>query len=51
MLLQTLRTGDFDELAGAFPGWDLRFRQLGRGPFRGRLPFLQREGTRRANSR
>ena len=37
MLLQTLRTCDFDELAGAFPlGWNLRFRQLGRGPFRGR---------------
>ena len=31
MLLQTLRTRDFDELAGAFPQWDLRFRQLGRG--------------------
>jgi hypothetical protein len=51
VLLQTLRTGDFDELAGAFPGWDLRFRQLGRGPFRGRLQFLQREGTLLANSR
>jgi hypothetical protein len=37
MLLQTLSTRDFDELAGAFPGWDLRMRQLGHGPFRGRL--------------
>jgi hypothetical protein len=34
MLLQTLSTRDFDELAGAFPRWDLRLRQLGRGPFR-----------------
>jgi hypothetical protein len=37
MLLRTLRTRDFDELAEAFPGWNLRLRQLGRGPFRGRL--------------
>jgi hypothetical protein len=41
VLLQTLRTHDFDELAQAFPQWDLRFRQLGRGPFRGQLQFLQ----------
>ena len=41
MLLQTLRTRDFDELAQAFPQWDLRFRQLGRGPFRGQVQFLQ----------
>jgi hypothetical protein len=33
VLLQTLSTRDFDELAQAFPQWDLRFRQLGRGPF------------------
>jgi hypothetical protein len=45
VLLQTLSTRDFDELAEAFPGWDLRFRQLGRGPFRGRLQFLQLEGV------
>jgi AraC family ethanolamine operon transcriptional activator len=45
MHLQTLNTRDFDELAEAFPGWDLRFRQLGRGPFRGRLQFLQLEGV------
>jgi AraC family ethanolamine operon transcriptional activator len=45
MLLQTLSTRDFDELAGAFPGWDLRLRQLGRGPFRGRLQFLQLDGV------
>jgi AraC family ethanolamine operon transcriptional activator len=45
MLLRTLRTRDFDELAGAFPRWDLRLRQLGRGPFRGRLQFLQLEGV------
>jgi len=41
VLLHTLRTSDFDELAEAFPRWDLRFRQLGRGPFRGQLQFLQ----------
>ena len=45
MLLQTLSTRDFDELVGAFPRWDLRFRQLGRGPFRGRLQFLQLDGV------
>jgi AraC family ethanolamine operon transcriptional activator len=45
MHLQTLPTRDFDELAGAFPRWDLRFRQLSRGPFRGRLQFLQLEGV------
>jgi AraC family transcriptional regulator, ethanolamine operon transcriptional activator len=39
--LETLRTRDFDELAQAFQGWDLRIRQLGRGPFRGQLQFLQ----------
>jgi AraC family ethanolamine operon transcriptional activator len=44
MLLQTLRTRDFDELAQALPQWDLRFRQLGRGPFRGQLQFLQQGG-------
>jgi AraC family ethanolamine operon transcriptional activator len=41
MLLQTLRTRDFDELAGAFPRWNLRFRQFGRGPYRGHAQFLQ----------
>src|SRR5262249_13595470 len=41
VLLQTLRTGDFDELTGGVPRWDLRFRQLGRGPFQGHLQFLQ----------
>jgi AraC family ethanolamine operon transcriptional activator len=44
MLLQTLSTRDFDELAQAFPQWDLRFRQLGRGPFQGQLQFLQLGG-------
>jgi hypothetical protein len=44
MLLQTLRTRDFDELAGAVPRWNLRFRQLGRGPFRGVLQLLQLGG-------
>jgi hypothetical protein len=42
--LQTLRTRDFDELARAFQRWDLRFRQLGRGPFRGQLQLLQLNG-------
>jgi hypothetical protein len=41
MLLQTLSTRDFDELAGAFPQWNLRFRQFGRGPFRGQFQFIQ----------
>ena len=45
MLVQTLRTRDFDELAAAFPRWDLRFRQFGRGPFRGHLQFLQLGGS------
>ena len=31
VLLQTLRTHDFDELAGVFRRWDLRLRQLGGG--------------------
>jgi len=44
MLLQTLRTRDFDELAAAFPRWNLRFRQFGRGPFRGQLQLLQLGG-------
>src|SRR5262249_30879106 len=44
MLLQTLRTHDFDELAQAFPQWDLRFRQLGRGTFEGQLQFLHLGG-------
>jgi AraC family transcriptional regulator, ethanolamine operon transcriptional activator len=44
VLLQTLRTRDFDELAEALPRWDLRVRQLGRGPFRGHLQFLQLGG-------
>ena len=41
VLLQTVRARDFDELAEAFPRWDLRFRQLGGGPFQGELEFLQ----------
>jgi AraC family ethanolamine operon transcriptional activator len=44
VLVQTLRTHDYDELADALPGWDLRCRQLGRGPFRGQLQVLQRGG-------
>ena len=44
MLLQTLCTRDFDELAQGFPLWDIRCRQLGRGPFRGQLQFLQQGG-------
>jgi AraC family ethanolamine operon transcriptional activator len=45
VLLKTLGTRDFDELAQALPQWDLRFRQLGRGPFRGQLHFLQQAGV------
>src|SRR5262245_57871555 len=41
MLLETLRTRDPDELAEGFRRWELRFRQLGGGPFRGELKFLQ----------
>jgi AraC family ethanolamine operon transcriptional activator len=45
MLLQTLTTRDPDELAEGFRRWDLRFRQLGGGSFRGELKFLQLGGT------
>jgi AraC family transcriptional regulator, ethanolamine operon transcriptional activator len=44
VLLHTLSTCDFDELAQTFPRWDLRFRQFGRGAFRGELQFLELEG-------
>ena len=44
MLLQPMSTDDFDELAAALPRWNLRFRQFGRGPFRGHLQFLQLGG-------
>jgi hypothetical protein len=50
VLLQTLSTRDFDELAGAFPRWGLRFRQLGRGPFRGHLQFLRLGGRKKRDS-
>ena len=45
MPLQTLRTRDPDELAEGFRRWQLRFRQLGGGSFRGELQFLQLGGT------
>jgi AraC family ethanolamine operon transcriptional activator len=59
VLLQTLRTRDPDELAEGFRQWDLRFRQLGGGSFRGELKFLQlggiqilrAAGTRRLQAR
>src|SRR5262249_24041316 len=44
MPLQPLRTRYFDALAGAFPQGALRFRQPGRGPFRGHLQFLELGG-------
>ena len=44
MVVHTLRTQDFDELAGALPRWDLRCQQLGRGPFKGQLQVLQLGG-------
>src|SRR6516162_4943433 len=45
MPLQPLRVRDPDELAAGFRGWELRFRQLGGGSFRGELEFLQLGGT------
>jgi AraC family ethanolamine operon transcriptional activator len=39
-----LRTRDFDELAQAMLRWDSRFRQLGRGPFRGEIQLLRLGG-------
>jgi AraC family ethanolamine operon transcriptional activator len=42
--VHTLRTQDFDELADALPRWELRCRQLGRGPFQGQLQVLQLGG-------
>jgi hypothetical protein len=45
MLLQTLSTRDPDELAEGFRRWELRFRQLGGGPFRGELQFLRLGGN------
>jgi hypothetical protein len=44
MLLQKLSTRDFDELAAGFRRWDLRFRQLDGGPFRGELKSFQLGG-------
>jgi AraC family ethanolamine operon transcriptional activator len=41
MLLHTLSTRDPDELAAGFRRWQLRFRQLGGGSFRGELKLLQ----------
>jgi AraC family ethanolamine operon transcriptional activator len=41
VLLQTLSTCDFDELAKGFRRWDHRFRQIGGGPFRGELKVLE----------
>ena len=38
MFLQMLRVRDPDELAEGFRRWQLRFRQLGCGSFRGVLP-------------
>ena len=37
----SVRTEDFDEMAAAFPGWDMRLVQLGRGAFRGRVVVSQ----------
>ena len=44
MLVERLTTCDFDELTQALHRWDLRTRQLGRGPFQGQLKFLQLGG-------
>ncbi len=43
-LYSSLRTRDFDELAGAFRRWKQDFQQIGRGPFQGELQFLQLSG-------
>jgi AraC family transcriptional regulator, ethanolamine operon transcriptional activator len=45
VLLQTLRARDPDELAEGLRRWELRFRQLGGGSFRGELKFLQLGAT------
>jgi AraC family transcriptional regulator, ethanolamine operon transcriptional activator len=45
MVLETLSTRDHDELAEGFRRWELRFRQLGGGSFRGELKVLQLGGT------
>ena len=37
----SLETDDFGEIATCFPGWDQRYTQLGRGPFRGRVLLAQ----------
>jgi AraC family ethanolamine operon transcriptional activator len=37
----SVRTADFDELAAAFPGWDMRLVQLGRGAFQGSVVASQ----------
>jgi hypothetical protein len=39
-----LSTGEKAKAASGMPQWDLRFRQLGRGPFRGQLQFLHLGG-------
>lgn len=39
--LWSLQTTDFDELASAFPGWDMHLIQLGRGKFSGRVVLAQ----------
>jgi len=41
VLLETLSTCDFDELAKGFHRWDHRFRQIGGGSFRGELKELE----------
>jgi AraC family ethanolamine operon transcriptional activator len=41
MHLRTLTSGDPDELGEGFRPWELRFRQLGGGSFRGELKLLQ----------
>jgi AraC family ethanolamine operon transcriptional activator len=41
MHLQTLRIRDLDELAEGFRPWELHFRHLGGGSFRGELKVLQ----------
>ena len=37
----SLRTTDFDQIAGGFPGWEQRNIQIGGGPFQGRVVLAQ----------
>jgi AraC family ethanolamine operon transcriptional activator len=44
LVVHSLQTHDFDQLALAFHRWNLQFRQLSSGPFDGELHFAQAGG-------